>query len=69
MQIYLLNGGILFHFAEEAGADEGIEAEVLLALAGFWVNGCIGFGQPNAKFGGYIILYLRLRYSCMSVIT
>ena len=25
--------------------------------------------QPSAKLGGYIILYLRLRYSCRSEIT
>ena len=34
----------LFELAEEACADEGIEAEVLLALAGFGIDGCIGFG-------------------------
>ncbi len=30
--------------AKEAGADEGIEAEVLLAFACFGVDGRIGFG-------------------------
>ena len=45
-----INALFRFHFAEEAGADEGIEAEVLLALAGFGVNGCIGFGLVQLGF-------------------
>ena len=40
----------LLHLAHEAGADEGIEAEVDLALVGGRVNGSFGFGFLQLGF-------------------
>lgn len=40
----LADTGHLFHFAEEAGADEGIEAEIDLVAACVGIDGRFGFG-------------------------
>ena len=41
--VLLCLGCTLLHFAQEAGANEGIEAEVDLALVCVRVDGCFGF--------------------------
>ena len=62
MQIYLLYGSRLFHLAQEACADEGIEAEVLLAFARFGVNGCIGFGFFQLGFEAVLPVLERSQF-------
>ena len=62
MQIYLLNGSRLFHLAQEACADEGIEAEVLLAFARFGVDGCIGFGFVQLGFEAVLPVLERSQF-------
>lgn len=62
MQIYLLYGSRLFHLAQEACADEGIETEVLLAFARFGVDGCIGFGFVQLGFEAVLPVLERSQF-------
>lgn len=62
MQIYLLYGSRLFHLAQEACADEGIEAEVLLAFACFGIDGCIGFGFVQLGFEAVLPVLERSQF-------
>ena len=39
-----------FHFAQQAGADEGIEAEIGFVAACVGIDGCIGFGLFELGF-------------------
>ena len=62
MQIYLLYGSRLFHLAQEACADKGIEAEVLLAFACFGIDGCIGFGFIQLGFEAVLPVLERSQF-------
>ena len=62
MQINLLYGRRLFHLAQEACADEGIEAEVLLAFARFGVDGCIEFGFFQLGFEAVLPVLERSQF-------
>ena len=48
--------------AQEACADEGIEAEILLAFARFGVDGCIGFGFFQLGFEAVLPILERCQF-------
>ena len=48
--------------AQEACADEGIEAEVLLAFACFGIDGCIGFGFVQLGFEAVLPVLERSQF-------